>query len=251
MQQLRKSHTLAARNANLECRPSSGPADLEMKFLDPLDADLPSDLAMTLSHRQLSRLVFIRADCLYAAGCTKLKSVASGLEYHFLDLSGTPITSLPSKLIIKNELKLRNCTSLALIEEGATVAKAIDVRGCDMLFTLPKSIQPPIAITDGTMLANDWVVVPEMSAEEANMCLGFKGIEGFPSRHFKNLDRMQYAILSIERGGKGFRRGRAVGHLKSDRVRHGGEDFLRQLVQRLDDRQTLILSGPVQLKRLN
>ena len=62
MQQLRKSHTLAALNSSLECPPSSGPADLEMKFLDPLDADLPSDLAMTLSHRQLSRLVFMAAE---------------------------------------------------------------------------------------------------------------------------------------------------------------------------------------------
>lgn len=192
----------------------------------------------------------VRADCLYAAGCTKLKSIASGLEYHVLDLSGTPIASLPSKLTIKNELKLRNCTSLALIEEGVTVAKSIDVRGCDMLFTLPRSIQPPIVITDGMMVANDWVVVPEMSAEEASMCLGFKGIEGFPHRVFKNLDRMQDPILSIERGGKGFRKGRAVGFLKSDRVRHGREDFLRQLVQRLDDRDALILAGPVQVKRL-
>jgi hypothetical protein len=192
----------------------------------------------------------IRADCLYAAGCTKLESIASGLEYHYLDLSGTPIRSLPSKLTIKNELKLRNCTSLALIEEGATVAKFIDVRGCDMLFTLPQSIQPHVAITDGMMVANDWVVVPEMSPEEANMCLGFKGIEGFPHRHFKNLDHMQDPILSVERGGKGFRKGRAVGLLKSDRVRHGGEEFLRQLVRRLNDRETLLLTGPVQVKRL-
>ena len=119
-----------------------------------------------------------------------------------------------------------------------------------MLFTLPKSIQPPIAITDGMMLANDWVVVPEMSAEEANMCLGFKGIEGFPHRHFKNLERMQDAILSIERGGSGPRKGRAVGLLKSDRRRSLPQDFLRQLIRRLDELDRLILPGPVQLKQL-
>ena len=192
----------------------------------------------------------VRADCLYAAGCTKLKSIASGLEYHVLDLSGTPITEIPAKLTIKNELKLRSCASLAVINEGATVAKSIDVRECDMLFTLPRSIQPPIAITDGMMVANDWVVVPNMSAEEASMCLGFKGVEAFPSRHFKNLDRMQDAVVSIERDGKGFRRGRAVGYLKSDRVRHGRDDFLRRLVQRLDDREALVLAGPVQVKHL-
>ena len=192
----------------------------------------------------------IRAECVYAADCTKLGSIASGLEYYLLDLSGTPITTLPSELNIKNELKLRNCSSLAVVEEGAKVARAIDVRGCDKLFTLPKSIQPPVAITDGMMLANDWVVVPEMSAEEANMCLGFKGIEGFPSRHFKNLDRMQDPILSIERGGKGYRKGRAVGLLKSHGGRQVQEEFLRQLVQQLDDRKTLALTGPAPGKHL-
>lgn len=193
----------------------------------------------------------IRTDCLHAAGCTKLKSIASGLEYFVLDLSGTPITELPSKLTIKNELKLRGCLRLARIEEGATVAKAIDVRGCDMLFTLPRSIQPPIVITDGMMVANDWVVVPNMSAEEASMCLGFKGIEAFPARHFKNLDRMQDAVLSIERDGKGFRRGRAIGLLKSDRVRQKNDDYLRRLVQRLEESDVLILPGPVHVKQLN
>lgn len=62
MQELRKLHTLAALGSSLECSPSAGPADLEINFLDPLDADLPSDLAMTLSHRQLSRLMFIAAE---------------------------------------------------------------------------------------------------------------------------------------------------------------------------------------------
>lgn len=33
-----------------------------VEFLDPLDPDLPSDLAVTLSHRQLGRLVFIAAE---------------------------------------------------------------------------------------------------------------------------------------------------------------------------------------------
>ena len=36
--------------------------DLEVAYLDPLDPDLPSDPQVTLSHRQLGRLIFIAAD---------------------------------------------------------------------------------------------------------------------------------------------------------------------------------------------
>jgi len=37
-------------------------AELEVAYLDPLDPDLPSDPQVTLSHRQLGRLMFIAAD---------------------------------------------------------------------------------------------------------------------------------------------------------------------------------------------
>ncbi len=62
MQQLRNLHTLNTLGSGSECPPRAGAAGLEINFLDPLDADLPTDLAMTLSHRQLSRLVFIAAE---------------------------------------------------------------------------------------------------------------------------------------------------------------------------------------------
>ena len=178
----------------------------------------------------------VRTCVFRAAGCTKLTEVAEGVEFNTLDLSDTPIEELPSELTIKNELKLRNCARLSRIPEGVIVHAGIDVRGCDMLFTLPRSIQPRVAVTDGMMLANDWVVVPQMTAEEASMCLGAKGIDAFPHRHFKNLARMQDAVTTIEPEGKGLCRGRAVGVLKSSRVQPPQRDRLRQLIARLDER---------------
>ena len=59
------------------------------------------------------------------------------------------------------------------------------------------------------MLANEWVVVPQMTAEEASMCLGAKGIEAFPHRHFKNLACMQERVTEVEREPRGLGKGRA------------------------------------------
>ncbi len=192
----------------------------------------------------------VRTCVFQAAGCTKLSEVAAGLEFNTLDLSDTPIEELPSELTIRNELKLRNCARLSHIPEGVAVHAGIDVRGCDMLFTLPRSIQPRVAVTDGMMLANDWVVVPQMTAEEASMCLGTKGIDAFPHRHFKNLARMQDPVTSVDREGKGQCRRRAVGVLKSLRLQPSQRDHLRQLITRLDERAVSASSSSRSLKKL-
>ena len=191
----------------------------------------------------------IRTRSLFATACAKLKGIPSGLEFATLDLSGTPVVELPSQLTIKSDLVLRDCASLARVHEGITVAAAVDVRGCDRLFTLPRSVQPTIAITDGMMAGHNLVIVPEMTAEEASMCLGFKAIEAFPHRHFKNLDGMQDPVIAVDRDGRG-RRGYAVGVLESDRPRRVPDDFLRRLIGRLDQPNTMLLSGPLQIKRL-
>lgn len=120
-----------------------------------------------------------------------------------------------------------------------------------MLFTLPRSVQPRVAVTDGMMLANDWVVVPQMTAEEASMCLGVKGIQAFPHRHFKNLARMQDTVTSLDSNGKGVCRGRAVGTLKSSRLQAPQRDHLRQLIARLDERRLHSSSEQGNLKQLS
>lgn len=192
----------------------------------------------------------VRTGLFNAAGCTQLTEMADGLEFNSLDLSGTPIEKLPSVLTIKNELKLRECVRLGRVPEGVTVNSAIDVRGCDMLFTLPRSVQPWIAVTDGMMLANDWVVVPQMTAEEASMCLGAKAIEAFPHRHLKNLARMQDVVLSVDREEKGLLSGRAVGALKSVPMQPRQRDHLRQLIIRLDWRTPAVSSDSRGAKQL-
>nr|MBA3578136.1 hypothetical protein [Sphingomonas sp.] len=115
-----------------------------------------------------------------AAGCTNLKEIPAGLKFASLDLSGTAIVELPADLTISHELRLRSCSKLTTLNEGMSVGAGIDVRGCDMLFTLPRSVQPTIAITDGMMIIHDHVVVPKMSSEEAAMCLGVKGNAALP-----------------------------------------------------------------------
>lgn len=175
-----------------------------------------------------------------AAGCSTLEGVPPGLKFASLDLSNTAITGLPSDLTITHELRLRDCERLATLGEGMTVGAGIDVRGCDMLFTLPRSIQPTIAITDGMMLINDHVVVPNMSSEEAAMCLGVKANIALPHRHFKNLERMQQPVAAVDQEGRIVGRGRAVATLASGVTKRPMENrFFRGFVARLDERPEL------------
>lgn len=171
----------------------------------------------------------IRASSLHAARCAKLKKLGTDLSFHILDLSETMVTEIPSDLAVGN-LKLRDCGSLMGIGEGATVRDAIDVRGCDGLFTLPTSVQPGIAITDGMILMRDWVIVPTMSAVEGNLCLGERAIGAFPHRHFKNLERMQNRVIKVDRERTGLRSGLAVGLLEGDRQSKMPIEFMRQLI---------------------
>lgn len=120
-----------------------------------------------------------------------------------------------------------------------------------MLFTLPMSLQPVVAFTDGMLLSNDWVVVPNMTAAQASLCLGRKAIEAFPHRHFKNFDRMQDVVLSIDcKSNAGYHRPHAVGALKSDRSRPLDADFMRRPVARLGEQDERIISTPAPIKRL-
>jgi hypothetical protein len=182
----------------------------------------------------------VKARIFRGANCPKLERVAPGLEFASLDVSGSRVVELPADLTVTYELKLRGCSRLAIVNEGANVRGSIDVRGCDMLFTLPRSVQPAIAITDGMLIHNDEIVVAKMSAEEAAMCLGVKAIAAFPHRHFKNLDQMQKPVVAVEREGKGTCRGRAVAALgarvaRSDR----GAAIFREWVARLDEQLQL------------
>lgn len=175
----------------------------------------------------------VRTDLLHAAGCSNLKSIAPGLEFFILDLSETAITELPADLTIKNELRLRHCAKLGAVDEGVTVKTFIDVTGCDVLFTLPRSVQPAIAATNGMLLANDRVFVPKMPGNEVSMCLGRKAIEAFPCRHFKNFDRMQVTVASIHHITKGAGKGHAFGILNVDRPRNWDDRYLSSMVSRL------------------
>lgn len=170
-----------------------------------------------------------KASSLHAARCAKLKELGSDLSFYVLDLSETMVTEIPTDLSVGN-LKLRNCGSLTSIGEGAKVRDAIDVRGCDSLFTLPTSVQPGVAITDGMILMRDWVVVPTMTAVEGNLCLGERGISAFPHRHFKNLQRMQGRVLKVDRERTGLRSGLAVGLLEGDRQGKMPLEFMRRLI---------------------
>lgn len=175
---------------------------------------------------------------LRAAGCHKLETVPAGLKLATLDLSGCPITTLPADLTVTHELRLQNCARLSSIEDGATVQTGIDVRGCDMLFTLPPSVQPAIAVTDGMMLAHNWMVVPTMSSEEAAMCLGVKAAGALPHRHFKNLRIMQEAVVSVDRQRKGVGRGRAVATLQSGAGKQlPAPHVFRGMLMRLEERR--------------
>ena len=174
---------------------------------------------------------------LHAAGCTKLTSIAGGLTFMMLDLSGSPIEELPADLKVTTELKLHGCKRLSRIPEGVVVSGAIDLRGCDMLFTLPRSVQPSIAVTDGLMLAQDWVIVPKMAPEEASMCLGVKALEAFPHCHFKNLVRMQDPVTFVEQG-RPFST-HAVGTLKSPRYHKPERQHLQRLMWRFNGEPTV------------
>jgi hypothetical protein len=175
-----------------------------------------------------------------AAGCTDLKEIPAGIKFASLDLSGTAIVELPADLTISHELRLRSCSKLTTLNEGMTVGTGIDVRGCDMLFTLPRSVQPTLAITDGMMLINDYVVVPKMSSEEAAMCLGVKANVALPHRHFKNLEHMQQPIAAVDQEGRNAGRGRAVATLASGATRRLMDNrFFRGFVGRMDERLEL------------
>ena len=102
-----------------------------------------------------------------------------------------------------------------------------------LLFTLPRSAQPTIAITDGMMIIDKQVVVPKMTAEEAAMCLGVRGSMALPHRHFKNIERMQMPVVAIDRNAC---RGRAVAALGRRPARGDGTNSLMKLwVARLDN----------------
>lgn len=184
----------------------------------------------------------VRTCTFQAAECTRLTEIAPGLEVNTLDLSRAPIAELPADLTVKSELKLRDCARLTHIPEGVRVNGGIDVRGCDMLFTLPRSVQPRVAVTDGMMLAHDWIVAPSMTAEEASMCLGVKGIKAFPHRHFKNLAILREAVASVDRQGKGIGFGRALATLQTGaKKKLPSRHQLFGMSMRLEERRPLLI----------
>lgn len=174
-----------------------------------------------------------------AARCASLTTLSEGLEFSSLDLSEAPIGALPCDLKVGFELCLRDCRELNLIPEGVTVGSAIDVRGCDKLFTLPRSVQPNIAVTDGMMLLNKWVIVPSMSAEEASMCLGTKGIHAFPHRHFKNLTHLQEPVTAVHRQVRGIGRDMAAGSLRKEGAPASIPDQMRIIYRRFNQTRVL------------
>ena len=192
----------------------------------------------------------IRTPGLHAAGCSKLTTIPEGLAFGSLNLSRTGVAKLPAPLKVSHELRLEHCLQLTEISEGVEVGTAFDVRGCDKLFTLPRTVQPAIALTDGMMLLHDRVIVPSMSAEEAAMCLGFKAVQALPHRHFKNLDWMQEAVVSMEQETRGACRGFAVALLETKRRPNLPDHFLSGWVSRLDGRDLSVLKPPAQLESL-
>jgi hypothetical protein len=201
--------------------------------------ELPSSLivAGTVDVRECDKLVGLpsglRAAAVDASYCASLTRVAPGIAIHSLNLSGGPITTLPAELAL-NELKLRHCPDLVDVPEGVVVQKLIDVTGCGRLFTLPRSLQPQMAITDGILFAKDCLVLPKMSEVEGAMCLGAKAIHAFPHHHLKNLEGMQETVRSIEHKLKQHPYGRTFAILSNARVGTRGNEFYGSLKLRLD-----------------
>lgn len=146
-----------------------------------------------------------------------------------MDLSETPITSLPSDLTVQDALNLRNCSSLVEVPEGVTARYMVDLAGCERLFTLPRSLQPGLVVTDGMLFARDCLVVQKMSEVEASMCLGLMAIHAFPHHHLKNLDGMQASVQSIDHKLRNRDFGQSFAVLDGAGVSTRGKEYYEQL----------------------
>lgn len=233
---------------NLKIMPSQMHVGDRLMMSDTHVRDLPSLLAVG-SELKMERCAEVRelpeglsAGAIKASACTRLEILPAELDAGSLDLSWTAIRSIPAGTKVRSNLRLRGCRQLTEVGEGATVANAVDVRGCDLLFTLPQSMQPSIVITDGMAVINNHVIAPAMSANELSLCLGKKGIEAFPHRHLKNLEQMQEKVLEVTIEVKGPLRGRAVGSFRTKFPRSSRE-ALTNTASRID----LFSQEPLQL----
>lgn len=233
---------------NLKIMPSQMHVGERLMMSDTHVRDLPSVLVVG-SELKMERCPEVRqlpdglsAGAIKASACSKLEVLPAELAAGSLDLSWTAVRSIPAGTTVRSNLRLRGCRQLTEISEGATVASAVDVRGCDLLFTLPESMQPSIVITDGMAVINNHVIAPAMSANEFSLCLGRKGVEAFPHRHFKNLEQMQEKVLEVSIESRGPLRGRAVGSFRT-KFPHSSREALTNTASRID----LFSQGPLQL----
>ncbi|OYP36425.1 DUF6745 domain-containing protein [Rhodopirellula sp. MGV] len=86
---------------------------------------------------------------------TKLSSIACRLQCNDLDLSGTPIESLPKSLKVRSRLTLDNCTSLQRLPKGLTCG-SLSLRGCVFIDRLPEQLSTWFLNASGCPRLSSW-----------------------------------------------------------------------------------------------
>ncbi len=136
-------------------------------------------------------------ESLEAGGCGKLHRIPGKRVYGSLGLSGTAIEELPEDLKIIASLTLKDCKYLTTIPEGTTVNHAVDVRGCSVLFRLPKSLQPRELTTDTFSVSPTGLHTPRINASDAEMMIGRPARDVIHHHLLENLEIMKANILAI------------------------------------------------------
>lgn len=97
----------------------------------------------------------IEARRIDASECQSLRSIPEGLRCNELNLSGTPITNLPSHLQVAFRLDLSGCTALESLPPGLTVGSLI-LRDCVALESLPEDLSVSFLDISGCASLRRW-----------------------------------------------------------------------------------------------
>jgi hypothetical protein len=109
---------------------------------------LPPDLQVTHridaeGCRRLRAIPALEVERLHLGGCTALEQLPEGLRVRWLDISGCArLTEIPASAAPTIEhLTARDCTNLAVLPEGLSNLRTLDLRGCRKIETLPSEIR--------------------------------------------------------------------------------------------------------------
>jgi hypothetical protein len=107
----------------------------------------------------------------------KLKRVPEGLNCYNLDLEGAPLESLPSGLVVRFRLNLRNCTGLIRLPAGLC-AGSIFLAGCTALESLPEGIDTYFLDVSDCPRIVSWPREGNLRVGwlRARNCIGLKGL---------------------------------------------------------------------------